>query len=200
VYRRAAIYSDQGGQFWTSHAGVRDTVGGQPVIGENLRMAEIAGAILGCQLRKLQEILDRVERNTRIIRDAVAELDGFALRPSDPERDRHALGVVFYLPTPERADAVANALRAEGVPAGKIYGGQPVYAAQQILNQWTIADGCPFRCPSFFPEPITYEMGMCPRTEDLLARAVGINIGPFYTEEDLDDIITATQKVAAHLR
>jgi dTDP-4-amino-4,6-dideoxygalactose transaminase len=85
------------------------------------------------------------------------------------------------------------------VPAAKVYGGRPVYAAQQILNQWTITDGCPFNCPTFFPEPITYSMGMCPRTEDLLARGVSIGVGPFFTEEDIDDIITGVQKVAHHL-
>ena len=199
VFRRATIYSDQGGQFWTSHAGVRDTVGGQPVIGENLRMTEIAGAILGCQLAKLPVILNRIERNTGIVRRALEAIDGLRLRPATPERDRHALGVVFYLSTAEQADTFARALQAEGVPAGKIYGGQPVYAARQILNQWTITDGCPFNCPSFFPEPIRYEMGMCPRSEDLLARAVGISIGPFYEEEDLADIIAAVEKVAHHL-
>jgi 8-amino-3,8-dideoxy-alpha-D-manno-octulosonate transaminase len=199
VFRRATIYSDQGGQFWTAHAGVRDLVGGQPVIGENLRMTEIAGAILGCQLAKLQEILDRIERNTSVIRGALEQIDGLQLRPAAPERDRHALGVVFYMPSADKADIIARALQAEGVPASKIYGGQPVYAAKQILNQWTIADGCPFNCPSFFPEPIKYEMGMCPRSEDLLNRAVGIGVGPFYEEEDLEDIITSVEKVSYHL-
>ncbi|MBX3010259.1 MAG: DegT/DnrJ/EryC1/StrS family aminotransferase [Caldilineaceae bacterium] len=199
LFRRAVIYGDQGGQFWTAHAGVRDTVGGQPVIGENLRMSEIAGAILGCQLKKLDEILNRIERNREIVRSAVADLSGLQLSPSAPERDRHGLSVLFYLPTPEQADTVASALRAEGVPAGKVYGGKPVYAAPQILNQWTITDGCPFRCSTYFPEPITYRLGMCPRSEDLLARAVSVSLGPFYEEEDLDDIITGVQKVAHHL-
>jgi 8-amino-3,8-dideoxy-alpha-D-manno-octulosonate transaminase len=199
AFRRAVIYSDQGGQFWTSHAGVRDTVGGQPVIGENLRMNEIAGAILDCQLSKLGEILNRIERNTAIVREAVSELSGLQLRPHHPERDRHALGVLFYLPSAGQANKVAEALRAEGVPAGSVYGGVPVYAAPQILNQWTITRGCPFDCPTYFPEPIRYEMGMCPRSEDLLARSVGISVGPFYEEEDLDDIISGVQKVAHHL-
>ena len=74
-----------------------------------------------------------------------------------------------------------------------------MYAARQILNQWTVAGGCPFHCPHAFPEPISYTMGMCPRSEDLLARAVGIAVGPFYTEEDLDDILTGVRKVAHHL-
>ncbi len=198
-FRRAVIYSDQGGQFWTAHAGVRDTVGGQPIIGENLRMNEIAGAILGCQLAKLTEILNRIERNRSIVRSAVAEIDGIQMATAAPERDRHGLGVLFYLPSAERADEMVQALRAEGVPAGKVYGGKPVYAAAQILNQWTITDGCPFNCSTFFPEPIRYEMGMCKRTEDLLARGVSISLGPFYEEEDLDDIITGVRKVTHHL-
>lgn len=199
LYRRSVIYGDQGGQFWTGHAGVRDTVGGQPVIGENLRMNEIAGAILGCQLARLDEILNRIEANTGAVRDAVGALPGIAPAPRAPERDRHALGALFYLPTAAAADRWVETLRAEGVPASKVYGGRPVYAAQQILNQWTITDGCPFNCPTFFPEPITYSMGMCPRTEDLLARGVSIGVGPFFTEEDIDDIITGVQKVAHHL-
>ena len=84
IFRRAVIYSDQGGQFWTSHAGVRDTVGGQPVIGENLRMSEIAGAILGCQVAKLPGILDRIEANTAAVRDAVSRSGGVTPAPADP--------------------------------------------------------------------------------------------------------------------
>ncbi len=110
LYRRSVIYGDQGGQFWTSHAGVRDTVGGQPVIGENLRMNEITGAILGCQLKKLTEILSRIERNRSIVRSAVAEIDGIQLALAAPERDRHGLGVLFYLPSAAEADRFAGAL------------------------------------------------------------------------------------------
>jgi len=76
AFRRAAIYSDQGGQFWTFHAGVRDNYGGQPVIGENLRMAEIPGAILGAQLAKLPPLMDLIERNTATIRDTAAQFPG----------------------------------------------------------------------------------------------------------------------------
>jgi hypothetical protein len=42
-------------------------------------------------------------------------------------------------------------------------------------------------------------MGMCPRSEDLLARSISVSIGPFYEEEDLDDVIVGLQKVAHHL-
>ncbi len=199
LFRRAVIYSDQGGQFWTSHAGIRDTVGGQPVIGENLRLNEIAGAILDCQLQKLNEIMQRIERNTGIIREALQAIPGLQLAPYSPDRNRHSLGVLTYFPNGEQADKFVKALQAEGVPAGKVYGGKPVYAAPQILNQWTLTEGGPFEISSYFPEPIKYSMGMCPRTEDLLNRCVSVSVGPFYEEEDLDDLIVGVQKVAHHL-
>ncbi len=42
-------------------------------------------------------------------------------------------------------------------------------------------------------------MGMCPRTEDLLARSVGIAVGPTYTEDDVSDLAAAVRKVVTQL-
>ena len=53
LYLRAARYQDQGGQFVTSHGGGRGDELAEPFVGENLRMTEIAGAIAGVQLAKL---------------------------------------------------------------------------------------------------------------------------------------------------
>ena len=56
----------------------------------------------------------------------------------------------FYLPSVEQAQNVLAAMQAEGLPVGKVYGGKPVYAAQQILNQATLTGGCPFNCATAF--------------------------------------------------
>ena len=45
VYDRAIRYQDQGGQFTTQHGDVREHTSGEPFIGANLRMTEIAGAL-----------------------------------------------------------------------------------------------------------------------------------------------------------
>jgi dTDP-4-amino-4,6-dideoxygalactose transaminase len=42
-------------------------------------------------------------------------------------------------------------------------------------------------------------MGMCPRTEDLAARAITVPIGVLYDEADCKDVATAISKVAAHV-
>ncbi|MEJ7653275.1 MAG: DegT/DnrJ/EryC1/StrS family aminotransferase [Chloroflexia bacterium] len=198
TYRRAVRYADQGGQFPIQSGGVRDTVGGDPVMGENLRMSEIVGAILGCQLARLDGMLTRVVEVRRAVEEGLSGLP-IELPTPAPERDLHALGVLFYLPTAETADRVAEALQAEGVPAGKVYGGAPVYASRQILERRTLTRGCPFSCTCTDHRKPEYWMGMCPRSEDLLARGVGIAVGPRYSDEDVADVVHGLRKVLEQL-
>jgi dTDP-4-amino-4,6-dideoxygalactose transaminase len=165
--------------------------GGTPVIRRALNRYRGATAIGDEEKRAVMEVLDSRSLFRYYGPNFLSKVATF--------EQEFARLVLFYLPSAEKADEVVRALRGEGVPAGKVYGGQPVYAAAQILNQWTITDGCPFNCPSYFPEPIRYEMGMCPRSEALLARGVSVGLGPFFEEEDLDDVITGVRKVAHHL-
>ncbi len=156
LYRRATIYSDQGGQFWTSHSGVRDHFKGlqaDPIIGENLRMNEIAGAIMGCQLAKLPAVLDRIESTNGALRTGMEELAGASLEPRADGRDRHSVWVIDYADSAEEADERIEWLRAEGLPAGKIYGGVPVYAADQVLNQRLAARVVPSTALLISPSP-----------------------------------------------
>ncbi len=198
IFKRAVKYSDQGGQFPIQSGGIRDLVGGEPILGENLRMTEIAGAILGCQLQRLDDILAGIEHARAFVLEGIRDLP-VQMWPSDPDRDRHAVGVGFYLPSAEQALALKEALQAEGVPAGQVYGGLPVYANKQVLEQRTFTRGCPFSCSCTDHRKMSYQMGMCPRTEDLVARYVGIAIGPFYSDEDIAAIIYGIRKVATQL-
>ncbi len=198
LYKRAVKYGDQGGQFPVQHGGIRDLVGGDPFIGENLRMTEIAGAILGCQLQRLDDILARIEHAHTFIRAGLADLP-LQLQPAAPGRDRHALLTGFSTRSREQADEIVAALTAEGVPAGLVYGGKPVYVARQILEQRTVARGCPFACSCADHRHVSYAMGMCPRSEALLERFVAIGLGPMYDDEDLAAIVHGIRKVATQL-
>lgn len=105
----------------------------------------------------------------------------------------------MFFESSDTAIHFADALRAEGIPAGRVYGGRPVYANPAVLNQrtaWSV--GCPFNCAEH-PTDRTYAMGMCPRSEDLLGRSLSIGIGPMMTHGDVDDIVAAVRKVAEHL-
>ncbi len=198
LYKRAVKFSDQGGQFPIQSGGIRDLVGGEPFLGENLRMTEIAGAILGCQLARLDGMLDQVARVRQTVLDGLQDLP-IELGPSDPDRDRHALGVGFRLPSAAQASAVVEALQAEGVPAGLVYGGKPVYANRQVLERRQMTRGCPFNCACADHRHVEYHMGMCPRTEDLLSRYVGVGLGPLLDEEDLAAVVHGIRKVITQL-
>ena len=197
VYDRAVRYQDQGGQFTTSKGEVRDHTSGEPFIGVNLRMNEIAGAIAEVQVGRLPEMIAAMRERARSIRSRLGDLPVEWRRIPDEEGEGGNLTVFFE--TPEKATEFAEALRAEGIPAGKVYGGRPVYANPAVLAQRTPWDrGAPF-ASSEFPTDRRYYPGLCPRSEDLLARSMSIAIGPQLDDEDENDIVRAVRKVAEHL-
>ena len=204
VYDRAARYQDQGGQFTISTGDVRDLdaggtshVSGEPFIGANLRMSELSGAVAGVQLQRLPEIVAATRRNAQTIRARLSDL------PLDwrriPDEAGEGGSVMLYLETPDLAARFAEALRAEGIGAGRPYGGRPVYMNPAVLARRTPwQHGCPFNCPQH-PTDRTYYAGLCPRTEDLLARTVTIAVGPRMDAQEIEDTVAATRKVARAL-
>lgn len=198
LYRRAVQYSDQGGQFPIQSGGLRDTVGGEPYLGENLRMTEIAGAILSCQLSRLPALLEDIASARQRLLDSLQGIP-VQIAPPAPGRDKHGLGVLLYLPDLTQAQFFAQALQAEGVPAAQVYGGKPVYANRQVLERRTMTKGCPFHCSCTDHRKLTYSPGLCPRTENLLSRGVMVATGPEMSDEEIQGIARGVYKVASHL-
>ena len=199
LYLRAARYQDQGGQFVTSTGGGRGEEPIEPFVGENLRMTELAGAIAEVQLAKLPGLLAAQRRNQRRILNEIVDLPGLAFRRlPDPDGDGGS-SVNVFLPNPAVARRFAKALRAEGIPAGQLYRGEPVYATPSILAKRTVSGkGGPWNCAEH-PTDVVYEMGMCPQTEDLASRSAIIVVTAQYSEADCRDVITAIRKVTSAL-
>jgi 8-amino-3,8-dideoxy-alpha-D-manno-octulosonate transaminase len=199
LYLRAARYQDQGGQFFTSHGGERGAELAEPFVGENLRMTELAAAIAGVQLTRLPDILDRLRANKARILDAIGPVHGMERRHV-PDRDGDGgSSITWFLPDAAAAERFVPALLAEGVPSTRMYGGQPVYATPSVLERRTASGkGGPWHCGEH-PCQVTYAMGMCPRTEDLAARAVTVGVGVRYDEDDCAAAAAAVTKVAAHV-
>jgi len=208
VYERAVRYHDHG-QFRVTAVpySMADPEAGEslepcvePFMGAAYRMTELSGAVGLAQIRKLDEVLRRTKmaHGTIIggIRDLVSDGAPFKLRNvPDPDGDCGiALGLVFI--TQEKARSYQAALRAEGVGFGLVYGARPVYdqpALRALIPPWT--NGAPLlRGPS-----PSYEGSLCPRTEDLMSRALMLSITPDYTAEDTRDVVTAIAKVTASL-
>jgi 8-amino-3,8-dideoxy-alpha-D-manno-octulosonate transaminase len=199
LFLRAARYQDQGGQFFTSHGGGRGEDLAEPFVGENLRMTEIAGAIAGVQLDRLPGLLAGLRHNKAQVLGQVGSIDGLERRRRpDPDGDGGS-SITWFAPTPEIARRFVKALLAEGVPSTQMYAGRPVYATPAILERRTASGkGGPWHCAEH-PAQCQYRMGMCPRTEDLAARAFTVGIGVGYDERDCADAAAAIGKVARHL-
>jgi len=96
---------------------------------------------------------------------------------------------------------LVEALRAEGVPAGgrgtNVSRDWHLYAYwEQILEQKTVTpECCPFTCPYYEGELPPYSEDMCPRTLDLIGRAVFVSVDQWWTPGDCDNIARAINKV-----
>jgi 8-amino-3,8-dideoxy-alpha-D-manno-octulosonate transaminase len=196
---RAGRYQDQGGQFVTQYGNVRGAELGEPFAGENLRMTEIAGAIAGVQLGKLDAMVDALRANASAIENAVGDVNGLTPRRRPDPAGAVGSSLTWFAPTPEDARALIGALRTEGVPAAQMYDGKPVYSAPAILAKQTASGkGGPWNCAEH-PSDVTYEMGMCPQTEDLAARSITVGIGPAFDAEDCAAVADAIRTVAGKL-
>ncbi len=197
IYDRVVRYQDQGGQFTISTGDVREHSSGEPFLGTNMRMTEIAGAIAGVQMNRLETIVFNSRRNATEIRKRLSDLPVDWRRIPDPSGEGG--NVTLFLESAAAAERFVAALRAEGVPAGRVYGGRPVYSNPAILARSTPwSRGCPFNC-SEHPTDRTYFIGLCPQSEDLVARSVSVGVGPSMSDEDVDSAVRAVRKVAERL-
>jgi 8-amino-3,8-dideoxy-alpha-D-manno-octulosonate transaminase len=199
LYVRAARFHDQGGQFVTQYRGSRGPERGEPFVGDNLRMTEIAGAIGTVQLARLPALLKAMRMNCARIAAAIGTIDGLTPRRLPDPEGAGGSSLTWFTPDASIARRMVEAIRAEGVPAAQMYDGLPVYLSPSIMAQRTPSNrGGPWHCAEH-PSDVRYQPALCPRTEDLVARSVTVGIGPAFTEQDCDDVAHGVRKVAAHL-
>jgi len=178
----------------------------EPIMGMNYRMNEISAAILIEQLRKLDKVLGTTRRNKDKIKKGISDIEGLEFREvPDPKGDT-GICLMFFLPSAEKAQKIAEALRAENID-GPGYGTKVSYIPDKpdwhvytywypLLQKRTFTmEGCPFTCP-YYKGKIEYSKDMCPTTLSLLSRTVHMDISPLLTEDDVDSIIEGIHKVA----
>ena len=200
---RARMYHDSAG-FWRFGSDSAEFAVRSIIPGVNYRMSEIQGALASVQLSKLEDLLGKMRRNKRLIKDGIQDLHVLRFRPLHDAAGETAICLVFYLPEAPLARRFASALRAENVSATTIY--EPgrsnwhVYADwRHILEKQTVtSEGCPYSCPYYHGE-VNYSPDMCPRTLALLSRAVHLDISPDLTTVEVEETIEAIRKVVKGL-
>jgi 8-amino-3,8-dideoxy-alpha-D-manno-octulosonate transaminase len=154
--------------------------------GFNFRASELTGAVARVQLTRLDGLLDRMRASHGRLSAAVEELPGLTLRRSNDAAGDAGIAVIAYAATPALAAEAVDALLAEGVSAERMY--SPEVVDMHFYPFWRpVLDAL---AAAGMPAP------NCPRTLDLLERAVHVDVPPQLEDGDLDGIELALRKVA----
>jgi dTDP-4-amino-4,6-dideoxygalactose transaminase len=157
--------------------------------GWNFRASELTAAVGRVQLRRLDGLLERMRSNRRRLAEHVETLPGLTLRRSNDADGDAGIAVVAFAETAALAREATEALQAEGVLAMQVYSPElvdlHVYPYWQPVLDRIAAAGRPA------PE--------CPRTLELLERAIHVDVSPLNDEHDLDEIALAFTKVATRV-
>jgi dTDP-4-amino-4,6-dideoxygalactose transaminase len=195
IWRRVTMFHDVIG-------GLRNDIPRDEVLwGINFRMTELQAAVMLVQLRRLDGVLEQMRARKEMlkagIKDVVARKGMGFRRMTDVEGDT-AVALVMFANNSEKAEQIAEALHAENIGASVMYSPDHMdYHIYQhwlpIMEQrtWTEDDG-PW---AWAQREIEYTPDMCPRTLDLLGRAVHLDVNPLLTNQDVEETVDGINKV-----
>jgi dTDP-4-amino-4,6-dideoxygalactose transaminase len=154
--------------------------------GWNFRASELQGAVARVQLTRLDGLLERMRSNQRRLADSVESLPGLTLRRPNDDGGDAGICLIAFATSPALAVEAVEALQAEGVLAMRIY--DPSVPDLHVYPYWA---------------PVLahlHEQGApapdCPRTLDLLGRAIHVDLSPLLEDADVDELALAFEKVA----
>ncbi len=194
LYERAARFHDMG----TIRQLFLDRIGGPSRVatfaGENFRMSELTGAMLGAQLSKLDTMVAQLRRNAGAIYEGIQSLPGIHLRQRpDPEGDI-GYGVFFELVDRAARDRCIAELRKRKVPASTLGGSVLLPIEESVIHKRARhADWPSFNSPE--GKAIQYGPEGCRQTLGVYDRFVQIRVGAKYTPRINDYIIRAVREV-----
>jgi len=182
--------------------GIRNGIEKEKMLnGFNYRMGELQGAIMAVQLSRLPSLLEDMRRHKAQLKaaiDEVAKRKGVSFRKINDAEGDTGVALIFFAPTADRANRIAAALNAEGAWAFVIY--EPHRQDFHVYAHWTpiiekrlwSENGGPWRWHDGATE---YSAEMCPRSLDLLSRAVHLDISPDLSGRNAEELAAAVVKV-----
>jgi 8-amino-3,8-dideoxy-alpha-D-manno-octulosonate transaminase len=195
IYQRIVMCHDVIG-------GLRNKVPDDKLInGLNFRMSELHGAIMLVQLRRLHDLLTDMRQRKLALRSAiegVARHKGITLRTIHDADGDAAISLVFFAPNSERALRIVAALNAEGASAMVLY--HPKHVDYHVYSHWTpiiekrtwSKNGGPWQ---WHEGDVRYSRDMCPKSLELLSRAVHLDISPDMSRVNVEELAGAVIKV-----
>jgi dTDP-4-amino-4,6-dideoxygalactose transaminase len=165
---------------------VRRGAGLPKFAGYNFRASELTGAMARVQLTRLDGLLERMRANHARLSAEIAGLPGLTLRRANDEDGDAGIALIAFADSAAKAAEGARALNAEGVLAMQIY--SPATPDLHIYPFWAPVLAALEAAGADPPD--------CPRTLDLVERAIHVDVSPLCEEQDLDEIAFAFEKVA----
>ena len=197
IYERSARFHDMGTirRLFLDRAGPSRV---QTFAGENFRMSEFTGAVLGAQLSKLDTMIAQLRQNTNAIREGIKGLRGIRMRHRpDPEGD-NGYGVYFEMKDKVQRDHCIRELRKRRVPASRLTGSVLLPIHESVINKRTRHPDWPsFNGPE--GKRIKYGPDSCQQTLEIYNRFVQVRVGVKYTQRINDYIVDVVRQVYGSL-
>ncbi len=169
----------------------------RPMIGNNLRLPELQGALLQSQFSRFPAQMVTRQKNARILNDALSQIDGITPLVGDGRQTRNSYYRYGFLFESEAFAGIPRssflaALRAEGIPIGP-ESGSTVY--RSALFPWENS-----RWKKLYGERMDYSRVFTPVAERAVTQT-GCRISHevlLGTAGDMEDIVRAVKKVQNH--
>jgi dTDP-4-amino-4,6-dideoxygalactose transaminase len=166
------------------------------VISGNYRLGEFQGAILNCQIDRLEEQTKARDANGQYLASRIAALPGLYPQRRTSECTRHSYHLFMLRLDPAvfgaPRDAVLRALEAEGIPCSAGYG-------------FSLPDQPLFQNKTFGPylpgasTKLDYRKSRCPNSDLICQQCIWLEQNLFLeSRADMDDIASAFEKLYEH--
>lgn len=174
-------------------------VGGQPVQnsehamwGAGARMSEIGAAVIRAQLPKLPTIVANMRASKYRIKGALNDLKGIRWRRVDDPAGDSGPFLIATLPDPDAAKRLAGQCTARGLSCSHLpeYGLHVYFNVKALVeHRSNAADGWPWTHPANVPLVRSYDRGVLPRTDELLARSIVMPVPSRLTREQEEQYV-----------
>ena len=164
LHERAFGYHDQGHK--PSRMGVE--VGNRSIVGVNMRINELSGAVALAQCRKLPKLLETLRYKKGLLKAQLQDLPGVGFRTINDEGECGTLLTLLF----DTKELAAKFCEKAGTNVIARSGWHVYNNMEQILDKKTWTENHPFHMSER-----TYAKHMLPATDDILERAVNISVG-----------------------
>ena len=170
LYERAFGFHDQGHK--PNRTGVE--VGNRSIVGMNMRMNELSGAVALAQIRKMDKILSMLHERKGKLKKLVSQVPGIGFRKINDEKGECATLLTLLFKDKATADRFGEKISSKTIS----HSGWHVYNnMEQILEKKTAtAYNCPYVCEAY-GQDVKYSAHMLPQTDSILERAINISVG-----------------------